>query len=47
LFNSNNGKSGSTGRSGQSGSDGRIEGPMLLKKEELYKRFTFLNKVNQ
>ena len=47
LFNSNNGKSGSAGRTGQSGSDGRIEGPVFLKKEELYKRFTFLNKVNQ
>ena len=46
-FNYNNGKSGSTGRAGVSGTDGRIEGPVLLKKEELYKRFTFLNKVNQ
>jgi hypothetical protein len=47
LFNYNNGKSGSSGRVGQNGSDGRIEGPVLLKKEELYKRFTFLNRVNQ
>ncbi len=46
-FNYNNGKSGTAGRVGLSGSDGRIEGPVLLKKEELYKRFTFLNKVNQ
>jgi uncharacterized membrane protein YgcG len=46
-FNYNNGKSGSTGRAGVSGTDGRIDGPVLLKKEELYKRFTFLNKVNQ
>ena len=47
LFNYNNGKSGSIGRVGQNGSDGKVEGPILLNKEELQKRFTFLNKVNQ
>lgn len=46
-FNSNNGKSGSLGRAGQNGQDGKVEGPVLLRKEELVKRFSFLNKVNQ
>ncbi len=46
LFNYNNGKSGSQGRYGQIGQNGKIEGPILLKKEEMVKRFTFLNKVD-
>jgi hypothetical protein len=46
-FNSNNGKTGSLGRAGQNGQDGKVEGPVLLRKEELVKRFSFLNKVNQ
>lgn len=46
IFNYNNGKSGSQGRAGQTGQNGKIEGPILLKKEELVKRFSFLNKVN-
>jgi hypothetical protein len=47
LFNNTNGKSANAGRTGQSGSDGKVEGPVLLKKEELQKRFTFLNKLNE
>ena len=46
LFNYNNGKSGSQGRFGQTGQNGKIDGPLLLKKEEMVKRFTFLNKVD-